>query len=219
MTKFVKVSLYSPKLGDIEGVLKCFKRDPKDYQVPHCDPRTKKEFRGPHYEVDVNPLLEFFLDEETCMLFRYHSQLYGNRKERYNLMLKLVDGMHIEVGNDFVPYLCCPNLPESQLFSAIELWLVHQVVYKTYKLNIGFVEGYVRHASDDFEDWLYSGDFMCNVKDSTRELLRSLRSFFVQARNYYYESVADRDSFSLGDFVDSVIDTFDIDLVVEEDVK
>ena len=214
MLKTVEVQFNLAKSREIKGILLCYLRSGHEYQISHHHPTTKKEFPGPHYEVKVTSLLEPLLGEKVSQEFHHISERNSFDGDGKNYLHGLVEGRHISIGNDLNPYLCCPNLPEDNLLIVIELWLIHQIVFDSTKLNLNSFEGFVLHENPNFEDWLINGAYMKNNSDDYRRLLRSHRNFFEKVRGNYFESLGDDKNFSVEKLVNALKKTFNINLVV-----
>ena len=205
MENRVLVSLYAQNYFDFRELLTCHRRiAPCDYQVPHLNPKTKVLIPGPHYEVEVTPVLKWILDQDSYCRFFNPVEHFGSLDDFKKYREKLVSGLHIEIGKDALPYICCPNLPEENLLLCIKLWLAHQGALKVVGIGIGFFEGFVLHENSDFEDWLENGSCMDAISPEKKDFLRLNSELFKKVRSIYYCIVRPQNHYSINDFVDCV---------------
>ena len=182
----IDVKLHVPNGLSISGTVLCHKRNSSDYQVPHKNPRTQEEIPGPLYEVEVTSLMSQILPEKTMKYFNKNRMAKVITEKKRKRLEKQVRGLHIEIGNDLVPYICFPNLTEDKLILAVRMWLTHQALFLTEGINLGFFEGYVIHKNDDFNDWLQNGYYMENISQEKKSVLQTKESLFRRVREIYF---------------------------------
>ncbi len=176
----------------IIGTVSCHKRNSSDYQIPHRNPRTKEEISGPLYEIEVSQLMPQILPEKTMKYFNKNRMAKVITEKKRKRLEKQVRGLHIEIGNDLVPYICFPNLTEDKLILAVKMWLTHQALFLTEGINLGFFEGYILHKNPDFKDWLENGYYMENISEEKKSILQAKESLFRRVREIYFRNAEDK---------------------------
>ena len=216
MLKTLAVKLALANSSVVEGSLLCYLRSGrKEYQIPHQNMLTKKEFPGPHYEVKVTSLISALLGEDVSHEFHHVAERQSEFGDGKSFLKGLVEGRHIQIGDDLAPYLCCPNLPEENLLVCVELWLIHQFVYDAYKLNLNSFEAFVFHENSDFQDWLANGRSMDSISEYDRIFLLTHKKLFENVRKNYYDGLEGKHSFSIERFVDALKKSFNTEVEVK----
>ena len=181
---FVNFRLQVPNGLNISGRVQCHKRmDPREYQISHKYPKNQKEIQEPNYEVELTSILSQILTEDIAKSFFEHkTEDFEKEKERRK---ELVSGRHIQVGNDLLPYICCPNLPEKNLKSIVKLWLTHQVLFTKTGHDIGYFECFLLSEKPTFEDWLENDNNMKNVQAKKKDWIRTDKTLFMKVKEVF----------------------------------
>jgi hypothetical protein len=132
------------------------------------------------------------LPEKTMKYFNKNRMAKVITEKKRKRLEKQVRGLHIEIGNDLVPYICFPNLTEDKLILAVKMWLTHQALFLTEGINLGFFEGYILHKNPDFKDWLENGYYMENISEEKKSILQAKESLFRRVREIYFRNSEDK---------------------------
>jgi len=174
--KIIKLRLKSPKITISARVIS-YKRNEKEYQIPHLVPGRSEKIPGPHIEVNITQVISQLIGREASRKFFCGEQT----KEK---LFEFVRGRHIEIGDDLHPYICSPRLYEEDLEFIINLWLAHQALYAAKKLDISYFESWF-NTELSFDEWFEK--YKAYLSDEHQGLIQAEKEFFISGKRVYKE--------------------------------
>ena len=215
MYSSINLKLNVPDRIKISGTVQCYKRKLSEYQITHKNPWTKRNFPGPHYEINVSSILNQIIPEEQAKSFfeRRTKDLEVERTRRS----ELVKEHCIWVGNDLLPYVSCRILHEDQLYSLTRGWLAHQTLFTKTGININDLACFVHSREPTFEDWLINDKWMNEyVSIERKDIILHEKNFFMIAKKLYQQKKHDGQKRWYFDYlIDIIIDMFNATVSVE----
>ena len=189
MYNFINLQLHIPNGLNISGKVQCEKRTISEYQVSHKIPGTDKEINGPHYEIEISSILTQIISEESANDF-FETKFENDEIEKKRRK-ELVTGRHILVGKDFLPYICCPMLPEAHLKVMSKLWLAHQALFTKTRHNIVHFQSFLKTKETSFEEWLENDNDMKDVPTNEKIFIRANKPLFMRVKKIYEQEKLD----------------------------
>lgn len=200
----IKLMLHVPNGLNISGKVQCEERTISEYQVSHKIPGTDEEIKGPHYEIEISSILSQIISEESANNF-FKTKFEDEEMEKKRRK-ELVTGRHILIGKDFLPYVCCPRLPEAHLMVMTKYWLVHQALFSETKHNIVNFEYFLRAGNPNFEDWLENNPNMKDVPTKEKDFILSDKALYMKVKELYEQEKSDGEKRWLADYLaDSIL--------------
>lgn len=206
MVNIIKLNLEMPNGLCIDGTVRSYERiNPSEYKISHLT-HDQYKIPGPHYEIEVSTILPQIFPREMmgCLCKRISEDLKNERDRR----LSLVSNRNIEVGSDLRYYICCPLLYERHQVAMTKLWLTHQAVFSSFGLSINHFERFMKSKNTYFDDWLEEEEYEEIISDKQRNLIRTNRSLFIQAKAFY-RKLQGNHRLITENIADSIIKTID----------